>query len=69
MTFKEDMHFVYISIYGLTANEYCDLVEKYLKPKFYFLYDEEKERKEEEEDIELVIEKFFETLEEKWKGY
>jgi hypothetical protein len=60
------MYFVYISIYGLTANEYCDLIEKYLKPKFYFLYDEEEK---EEEDIELVIEKFFETLEEKWKGY
>jgi hypothetical protein len=66
MTFEKEMYFIYINIYGLTADEYCDLVEKYLKPKFYFLYDEEKEQ---EEDIELVIEKFFETLEEKWKGY
>ena len=66
MTFEKEMYFIYINIYNLTADEYCDLIEKYLKPKFYFFYEEENQ---EEEDIELVIEKFFEILEEKWKNY
>jgi hypothetical protein len=63
--------FVYINMYGLTSDEYYKLYKEYLKPKFYFWYNEEENYEEDiqEENIESVIENFFKILEGKWKSY